>query len=754
MVQYSAAQLQMQQRQAEIAYNSGKLNKVDYQNFTNRQNQLIADAQARERAASVASKPSQSTSSGLPTQALPPEPGSVAYNKQGNFVNQGQIIEQKTEVTPTDEAKIITTLGPVVKNTPQPSGVDLALAQREAAINAETKPSGETSNAFAGKLAVTQDNQLTTTNKAQITANLSSEQKQQYNKAIEKQNTERLVNLGLLVGSAAVAPVLGASGSLIAAGSSVAVSEGANLLVTGKPLTTQELFQAGTEGILFAGAGGLALRGVSSGLSYFGRKAGYSVVTYAGKTLVGTGLRSTAARAGFMFSLGAGPTYLATGDVKVALVSGGAGALMSVGFEVGAKGFAKLSGKVPVEITRIGGAGQNEYKSIGYTKEGDIIDTRTNTELLYDIERVKVSKNYLKSYEEFSKSFTPTEIELVGSEQTVYVQRMKGGVSSEAGAVKGGADLRYPAEPFLAASKGQRAEVVERFILKEGGEGIRYISVTEPDQVLIQSTRKGNLLTNSQRAAYGELGIFGHKAQTSRILTDVKVWGKIDPKVYSKMLNKAGINFEPTYKQMGGVAASQLETISIREIPVYTDIVSVKPLGVSTPKSPLVYIRTSQMQSVDSKATWQVVNSVKQVNVIPTFKVIATPGEKLNVNNAASEDIMNVVDVNQTPIFKTTETTQTDQVTKEQTRQNQTVALSLPSLSVSKFNMPVAFPWGAGGGGESSRGYVKFGGRFFKLKHKIPTPKQLYGQVSGKRRNNVLSQVKAKSKVRRRKKKR
>lgn len=763
MVQYSAAQLQIQQRQAEIAYNAGKISKSDYQSYTSRQNQLISEAQARERAASVASHPSQSTSSGLPTQALPPEPGSAAYNKQGNYVNVGQIIEQKTEVTPTDEAKITSTLGPVVSNVPKPSNVEVALAQREAAIRAETKPEGGTSNAFAGKLAVTSDNKLTTVNKAQITAGLSPEEKQQYNKAIEKQNVTRITNLGLVLGSAAVAPVLGPSGSLIAAGSNVAVSEGANLLVTGKPLGTQELFQAGAEGILFAGAGGLALRGASAGLGYFGRTTGLSLVSSAGKTLVGAGARSVAARSAFMFGLGAVPTYVATGDVKSALVSGGAGALMSLGFEAGARGFAKLSGKVPVEVTRIAGAEQKEFKSIGFTGEKEIIDTRTSTELLFRSEKTKVSKDYLKWQEDFAKEFKPTEIEFAGSQKTSYIQRSTAGLATPETeiirGIQGGAEARYPAKPFLAAAKGEQASLTERFILKEGGEGYRLISTGEPGEVLIQSTQKGNLLSASERGVYSEAGILGQKVKTVRDFTTAKLWGKIDPKVYSRMLSKAGIDFEPSFKQMGGVAKSQLETISIKEIPVYTDIISVRPLGVSAPKSPIVLIRTSPVQSFERR-TVQLVNTTKQVSVIESPKVIAVSGEKFGLDSFGAVDVQNIVDVGQSPIYKPIEipaTTPIEQpITVEQTRQTQTVALSVPSFPVPKYNVLMAFPWGAGGGGESSRGFVRFGGRFFKLKHKIPLPKELYGQVLGKKHPSVLSQagrrVKGNRKKRRHKK--
>lgn len=924
--------LQQQKAVAEQRYRAGSFpqgtyasREAAYNVFMAAQNAKIAEAQRRGA-------------------ALPPEPGSKAYSRQDGFVYQGQIVSQKTEqVTARDvnkplEKKIIgtrttTVFAPPISNEPaKPSNVELALAQREVALRAERQPSAGSSNLLGGKLAVAEENKLTTVSKAQVTSGLSSEERQAYSKEIERQNVEKYKTFGLMFGSFLAAPIVGPMGVLIGAGSSVAVSEGASLLLTGKPLSVPELAQAGAEGVIFAGLGVGILEGVSRFGSTGAKIAGYTRVAGKKIPVIPASTRQMISvelsRSAIFGGVGVVASGVSSGGkVEEMAVSGLSGAAFSLAFSAIGRGYYRLSGKVPVEITRTAGAKEKTFKSEAFVGESESITSTSNIDLLYSVEKTKVSKDYLKWYEGFKSEFKPTEIEFVGTEYSSQLQRVHPDSfvpgSEIVKGIKTGAEVRYPAESFIAASEGKPSSSVQRFVTKEGVEGVRYITSGEPDKIVVLTSQRGNLLSGSERAIYSEIGVIGQKGKVVREFSAARIWGKIDPKVYSRyletnpmaeasvarenILNKGAVkdittlqkagakekelfkfidetitkeaiadvgenpdlfkdftkgpiegpynpetgksdwivpsldiskvpllkrvssylpnkfyemgakisqerspftadainkridaNFRASqnaikntkqnyytkksgsmkpiegtynrvtgkyegyskgsktsqlvdegglpYKQMGGISKAQLETINVPEIPVYTDIVSIKPLGVSAPKSPIVIIRNANIQNVQRK-------NVEAVSV--SYKSIVDSQSKAAVAPVNVLDVGSSVSFREVVSFQPIETTdQVSEQTIEQTYTQEQQVFNIPTVPVPTRQLPMSVPWGAGGAGESQRGIVKVGGKFFKLKHPIPLPKQLYGQVMGKRRNNVLSQVGRKGKRKKRRKKR
>jgi hypothetical protein len=105
------------------------------------------------------------------------------------------------------------------------------------------------------------------------------------------------------------------------------------------------VLRAGAEGILFAGAGSLALRGVASAFGYLGAKTASPLLSNTGKVLVGQGLKSTAAQASVMFAFGGATGFaLSGGDAKKGLEGG----LTAVAFFVAFKGLGKLNSRFDV----------------------------------------------------------------------------------------------------------------------------------------------------------------------------------------------------------------------------------------------------------------------------------------------------------------------------------------------------------------------------------------------------------------------
>ena len=216
-----------------------------------------------------------------PTQPTPannppfvPAPGTPQYNQQGNWQNIGTVVAPATQRNPEQPLQRPTPeyLGPVIRNTPQPSGLDLAKQQEETNTFAQTHPATEgTTNPLANTLVPTGETKTVTVGginlfKVPVATNPTQQQimyplsKQDQASLIlfqQQKTTNTMVNLGLTLGASATMLLLPVTVPEIALGaaSGVGINQAFKAYSGGGLLTGQEALQAGEMGIIFSGVG-------------------------------------------------------------------------------------------------------------------------------------------------------------------------------------------------------------------------------------------------------------------------------------------------------------------------------------------------------------------------------------------------------------------------------------------------------------------------------------------------------------------
>jgi hypothetical protein len=142
-----------------------------------------------------------------------------------------------------------------------------------------------------------------------------------------------------------------------------------------------------------------------------------------------------------------------------------------------------------------------------------------------------------------------------------------------------------------------------------------------------------------------------------------------------------------------------------------------------------------------------------EVQRLEQQKINVSIVNNLAATNVAVDSALKDSSITENSIVTVLIPTQIQEVTPTPKISETPIASGYPFNLSKGVSLPFTLPWGAGGSGDSQRRIARIGGRYFKLQHKIPLPRQLYGQVLGKRRNNVLSQV-GRSKVKSNRKKR
>ena len=287
-------------------------------------------------------KPAPASSTVSP---MPPQPGSKEYNTQGNWVNAGQVVAKNTVPITTHDpttpqvktvvgTREIETLGPVVKNYSEPSGLDLAKQQNQNQINYQVRSGSQQGTSAPGL------------SQPQITQGLSPSDKATYKEDIVNSRNIRLTNLGLLLGAGAVAPVLGPVGATEAALSGVGfgqgIKTGATILEGGNwknsLLTPQEAINYGETGIIFAGVFKGAVPAVRAASPFGAKLVGSSFGRFGVKTLSG-------------FTVGEGLEAAQTGKLSAI------GAVENLGFSAGFAGVDEFGGALRSRLpTRLGGS--------------------------------------------------------------------------------------------------------------------------------------------------------------------------------------------------------------------------------------------------------------------------------------------------------------------------------------------------------------------------------------------------------------
>jgi hypothetical protein len=224
-----------------------------------------------------------------PSSPMPPEPGAPQYIKQGNFQQVAYVVVrdpnnplQKTVYTqPQQIREVLSRQQPYEQNmiylvNPQPismpSGLELAEQQELTNTFAQTHPTiggtsaptsilidtGQTKKVVPFGLSVPV---VVNTQQQKIIANLSVQDRQTLAEFQQQRVTQPMINLGLTLGAAVAAPILGPTGVIYA----VVIGEGANIGIQsavksyqqGKVAiavpTSQEALTVAEESIIFAG---------------------------------------------------------------------------------------------------------------------------------------------------------------------------------------------------------------------------------------------------------------------------------------------------------------------------------------------------------------------------------------------------------------------------------------------------------------------------------------------------------------------
>lgn len=232
---------------------------------------------------------------------------------------------------------------------------------------------------------------------------------------VEQRRQERALNVAkntaLGVGSIIAAPIIGPTGTAIAAGAGVGITQGiktASELIEGKPLTLispQEAYEAAASGVVLSVVGGGAAKGISKVAGKAATSLGITVTNAERQAL------AVANRVGVNTLIGGGVNYTVSGgDPKATLEGAAFGAGLGIVGEVIGAGASRLKSPTGEQLTGV----REIEKQI---TKGKVTDVTRLTEPI--TERVKISRADAKILE----NVYDVKVDLAGTEKVA----LKGG---------------------------------------------------------------------------------------------------------------------------------------------------------------------------------------------------------------------------------------------------------------------------------------------------------------------------------------
>ncbi len=513
----------------------------------------------------------------------------------------------------------------------------------------------------------------------QVTEGLNVEQMRQYQVFKQEKVTKPMANLGLALGASAVAPVLGPSGAVGAAGLGVGVSQGVKTGsywlegkdVSGSLLTPEEALTAAETGVIFAGLS----RGAMAGLQAT-RFAAVVEGTGQGIQKVASGVMG---RAAVNAGLGAGGGYVLSGGKVEGAVEGAAfGAAFSVGAEAVGAGLSRFRG---YRVNRVVGA--SEFEKVTASQEQILSERLTRLDVVAE----DVPRSYGRYLERYSRYFNAKTLELGGTEKVV----MRGGDEIDT-FMRSSLTFR-DAEAFVNAAQGKSS-------LSQKGVGVD--SVFAERMVVTSARAKGKVYQRT--VISGEPNFIAEKTLIERDFTTAQFFGTMDRQVYLDFLRNVPPKVQQSWlRQMGGLSYEQQQKTKLvsDEVQLYTNIAGFSQKTLYVPKIvPLTRLRS-------------------ETRVTQTTKTVPFTGVKAAV---AVQPQLKVSQQKVSTRLKYTQQSQLKQQQRSETTQTNTPYLPMPQTPkiTSTFSyIPL------GGGSARPRGLGGLGLEYTEKKHKIKSPQAM-----------------------------
>lgn len=434
-----------------------------------------------------------------------------------------------------------------------PSSEQMFIQRNQFRENFQTRPAGGT--AQSGE-------QQAKAQKADFEG-LSTEQQKNVSQYYQQRQTERMANLGLMVvGGTFGGWMLGATGSIMAAGVGMAGEEGMSLLLTGKHADPMNVINAGWRGVAISGV----FKGVSEvasiGLMAYGaRGAGFTQVFSPSGEFLSSSSRAFNVGAGMLLNRGVGG---AIGNLAVGTgVGAGTGYVFSGGKpEEAAKGalvggaFSLLGSAVGYAANRLGSQRVQSTRLTSATERGDITiynrpsgtiaRTTSTTTLGYIVRNERMSAADLKIFD----NFTPQSV-VLGGQRTGFTESV-GTQRSEIQQTTTAAESVLPASVLKAsespvsvitaprsntATRLSTGETIELPSTSNEGSSLQ-VFTEEPTIVHKSEVVKGEPLPASFTTVLEQTGgVSGTKTSYESVLKDVQIFGEFNPEFASYMRN-------------------------------------------------------------------------------------------------------------------------------------------------------------------------------------------------------------------------
>lgn len=600
---------------------------------------------------------------------------------------------------------------------------------------------------------------------AQITENLNAEDKAAFNQWQNQKTVSAMVNLGLFMGSAAVAPVLGPVAAVESAGLGLGITQGvktASVAIQGgniqnSILTPAEALEAAETGVLFSGVS----KGVMVGITRLAPQA-------IAETVSGQGVKSVLARASVNAGIGATASYaLSGGNPKAAIEGAAFGGLFSFGSEALGIGAAKINAKFDI-APRIFGVKAQELIGVSEIEKQVLIGNEIKINRLTQLQTdtVKLSYKEANVYKNLLGEYSKPRILLGGTEKVAVLsegERTFGFRTSEA---------NRSAQPVIEALKGSP------FKMKELRMGKLSKFVETPSADL--ATQKTEVLTGFKyvkgKARIPEIKatkliktlkepIVPQEKLTIREFSGIQITAKLDNGKYSKFEdllqpNSKAIKFEnkplkEPMKPLGNSIGSKKPSIEVPKTPQNTNgeyytiqkEAKAQVKTITLPKNIVKVgnpIRANFGSMIAPNVTQQedyehlsfpgqsfrtdlritpkltltqkpMLNQKSNLQQVPKVMPFTLPKETTNTQSGIIPRQQPITTPKLTPIL-------TPKITSRVTSQT-IAAVTVPTIPKNRvFSVPA---FSLGGGSGSSGGSKSFGAAWYQKKHKVKTYSQM-----------------------------